>query len=731
VSTLALALVIVGAIVVLGSTAVVRGTLLDEATYRAAFDDVDAFERVYTEVLADPELADVVLELVGGTEARQATATQARALATNSLRLAVPPSTLRQGFDTSLSAVLAYVRGDVDVLVVEVDVGDVVERVRTVSRVQVGSVLAEVGSGPSPESIDRYRSAIEEFVASLEAGTVPESVPKLGGATFDPAEVLEVILTTVGDRVDEGLARRIEAALLAGEEREALVAVAGVIVVERASEAAGRLREGLDDGTHLDLVAQLEARAVEGVGAAAESLSAARSMARWFTPATAMLAGLVALVAAVALGWLNRSRPHRIAYSFAAAAIIGGATTALVWSRVAGSVSEPFGRATGEGVDPWAMPAGVSSVLADVRTELSGSLSSSVGWHVTTWIVVGLLIGVGMFALTHLPDRVSHLTGRAALLVSGLVPSVALVSLMSWDLLRAEAAPRTCNGHVELCDRPYDEVVQAATHNSMSSPDVVEVWPEHDGDIATQLDAGVRALLIDTHYWTPLGSAQMLLERAPDLPPAVVETVYERAGPLADGRDGTFLCHNHCVFGGMPFVDALVDIRVFLERNPGEVVTLIVQDAITPEDTAREMELAGLSPYLYVPDPGGGWPTLAEMVDAGTRLVVFAEEAGPPPPWYANAFEAMQETPFLALAPDQLSCRPNRGDPEATLFLMNHWVQRIAPDRVDSTIINERSFIVDRARECAAERGQLPNFIAVNFFNIGDLMGAVDELNGV
>ena len=66
------------------------------------------------------------------------------------------------------------------------------------------------------------------------------------------------------------------------------------------------------------------------------------------------------------------------------------------------------------------------------------------------------------------------------------------------------AAPRACNGHVELCDRPYDEVVYAATHNSMSSPDVVPVWPEHDGDLEAQLDAGVRALLIDTHYWPPV-----------------------------------------------------------------------------------------------------------------------------------------------------------------------------------------------------------------------------------
>jgi hypothetical protein len=38
---------------------------------------------------------------------------------------------------------------------------------------------------------------------------------------------------------------------------------------------------------------------------------------------------------------------------------------------------------------------------------------------------------------------------------------------------------------------------------------------------------------------------------------------------------------------------------------------------------------------------------------------------------------------------------------------------------------------VERARRCAAERGTLPNFIAVSFYSIGDVLGAVDQLNGV
>ena len=40
-------------------------------------------------------------------------------------------------------------------------------------------------------------------------------------------------------------------------------------------------------------------------------------------------------------------------------------------------------------------------------------------------------------------------------------------------------------------------------------------------------------------------------------------------------------------------------------------------------------------------------------------------------------------------------------------------------------------FVVDRALRCADERGQLPNFVAVSFYDIGDAMGAVDELNSL
>jgi hypothetical protein len=80
---------------------------------------------------------------------------------------------------------------------------------------------------------------------------------------------------------------------------------------------------------------------------------------------------------------------------------------------------------------------------------------------------------------------------------------------------------------------------------------------------------------------------------------------------------------------------------------------------------------------------GSPWPTLGELIDRGERLVVFAEDEGPPPGWYHQAFEEMQDTPYQFPQPEDFTCTLNRGDPDAALFLMNHWVSRqsAAPDR--------------------------------------------------
>ncbi len=65
----------------------------------------------------------------------------------------------------------------------------------------------------------------------------------------------------------------------------------------------------------------------------------------------------------------------------------------------------------------------------------------------------------------------------------------------------AAEIPAECNGAVELCQRRFDEAAYPTTHNAMSNADEGWVNPNQYHAISDQLAAGVRALMLDAHYW--------------------------------------------------------------------------------------------------------------------------------------------------------------------------------------------------------------------------------------
>ena len=95
--TIGLGLLFTIGFLLVGAGFVVRGHILDEDTYTSALVSTNAYERAYTEVLADPELAELQDQLLGRLGLGSFTPTQIRALTSNALRWALPPSTLRSG----------------------------------------------------------------------------------------------------------------------------------------------------------------------------------------------------------------------------------------------------------------------------------------------------------------------------------------------------------------------------------------------------------------------------------------------------------------------------------------------------------------------------------------------------------------------------------------------------------------------------------------------------------
>jgi hypothetical protein len=193
--------------------------------------------------------------------------------------------------------------------------------------------------------------------------------------------------------------------------------------------------------------------------------------------------------------------------------------------------------------------------------------------------------------------------------------------------------------------------------------------------------------------------------------------------------DTSFLCHAVCALGKQPLAEGLAEIREFLDEYPGEVVTLIIESYLSHELTAKAFDEADLTRYTYV-HAGAAWPTLGQMIDDGTRLVVLQDRSAQPDyPWLMNVWTHAFETRFSARTPDDFSCVRNRGSEGNDLFIFNHFLTEVfgAPELAQQ--INFNPLLLDRINECEAFHGAMANFVTVDFFDIGDTVEAVNALN--
>jgi hypothetical protein len=348
--------------------------------------------------------------------------------------------------------------------------------------------------------------------------------------------------------------------------------------------------------------------------------------------------------------------------------------------------------------------------------------------------------------------HVRHLAalGVAVLVVVGLL-TFGLIATTRRAAQRANAhAVQKCNGASSLCDLPLDNVMFPGTHNSMSSA-LYPGWlfAEQVSTIKDQLDAGVRALLVDTYYGVPSASRLpgsetpiILTDRAAGLSQPPGETldpaVVARASQLAasspkaaNGKRAIYLCHNYCELGAYPFASALADVKNFLDANPNEVVILDIQDATSPADTSAAIVAAGLGDRVATLTPGAPLPTLGDLIQADKRLLVFAEEGGPgSPAWYQQTYQWFQETPYTFKTVDDFDCGPNRGPATAPLLLVNHWVSEGGlADPAAASKANQRSVLESRLQGCLEQRNLIPNIVAVDFAGRGDLVSTVKDLN--
>ncbi|MFF0506708.1 hypothetical protein ACFYUH_24300 [Streptomyces fimicarius] len=687
-------------------TATVRSTVASPGFYQAVLDEESAYDRLYSEVLVDPEISPVTRDLLAHLPVPEA-------LVTSNIKVVLPPATVRALTDQQIEAVTGYLRGDRDKLRLTVDLAPVLENLADLSQVYFGDLVANVQGGDQPD-FERFTADLATALDALREGRAPE-LPALPLTEDQADRAADALLTAVPERERTALRPEIEVALGEGDVSTALAATAAAALSDSSRSAVADLRTTLQDGTW-DLTDTLTA-----AGNDLTALEEARDYVRLLT-LLQVLAVTLALAALVTLWFTGPAAPARrlmrLGQALACAGVLTAVTVLLARLITGGRLLAV----------PSSWAPSVTALVDDLqRNAVVQMAATGLGAALAALVGGVLLTGVG-WALLVRPSRMP--TPTAVRTTAAGVACAALAGVLVVPPVFGPSAPRQCLGSSRLCDLRYDEAAYLTSHNAMSTTADRFIGPLQDPDITTQLNTGVRALQLDTYRWE---SPQDIAERldSPEFTPEQRRLISGAIDKVNPPREGLWLCHGVCRAGAIELVPALEDIGDWLRAHPTEIVTLIVQDDISPEDTEKAFRAAGLDDLLHTPaaDPDAPWPTLGEMIDSGRRLVVFAEKADGPAPWYRNFYRYGMETPFAFRSPSEMTCAPHRGGTGKQLFLLNHFITNAGGSRLDAGRVNARDWVLERTRACEAERGSPVTFIAVDYTTVGDALGAVNELN--
>lgn len=281
---------------------------------------------------------------------------------------------------------------------------------------------------------------------------------------------------------------------------------------------------------------------------------------------------------------------------------------------------------------------------------------------------------------------------------------------------------RPCNNHPELCTRKYSNITQVGCHNS---PFVRagSAAANQQFDVTAQLDDGVRFLQAQIQWPT-------------------------------NGTTPHF-CHTSCdMLDAGPITDWLRQVRDWVAAHPYDVVTILLGNGnySTPDLYYPFIKDSGILQYIYtpavVPLARDDWPTLAQLILSGQRVIMFLDYVANQTafPWLLDEFTHMWETPFDPVD-DAFPCTVQR-PPELAkekarnerLYVMNHnlnvevsllgqaiLVPAVSRLNVTNGVEGEGSLGM-AAGNCRGEWGRAPNVLNVDYYNYGSYPGSVFEV---
>lgn len=252
-----------------------------------------------------------------------------------------------------------------------------------------------------------------------------------------------------------------------------------------------------------------------------------------------------------------------------------------------------------------------------------------------------------------------------------------------------------CNNVEGLCDIPYNEVVFPTSHMSHAALAYGFESPQRcqNPDIKTQLEHGIRAFVVTTHY----NGVDVLMCN----------------GDCSDG----FIFHKE---------DFLKVIDDFLdsEGNENIVITIIYYEGETIQSNHmfEDYNVSGdydIKNKFYSYDENEGWLTLGEMIQENKRVVLISRKFPKAlPDWYHSFDELVWATSDDVVSPQVLmetGCEVTEGDFLRPLGLLNLFSWRTPGECIyqDALMNTKKQTVLNLITDCQVT----PNFPVVQFYH--------------
>ena len=202
-----------------------------------------------------------------------------------------------------------------------------------------------------------------------------------------------------------------------------------------------------------------------------------------------------------------------------------------------------------------------------------------------------------------------------------------------------------------------------------------------------------------------------------------------------------------------PITEWLTEVKDWVATHPYDVVTVMLGNGnySRPEMYVPHIESTGILKYVYtppkIPMARDDWPTLAEMILSGQRVIMYLDYDTNQTayPWLMDEFSQVWETPFDP--PDQaFPCtvqRPPDLSPEdirKRMYIMNHnynvevsllGLSILVPAVTELNTTHAVSGFGSlglAANSCRSDWGYPPSVLNVDYYNKGPYPGSVFEV---